>query len=91
MTEASGAHLILGSFPLITFGKVVCCPQGLKVAVVKALTLLLKISQIKRCAGANVVNVPFAVIVPIHAWLKLSRQMSKQMVDRTTKQIKCLS
>lgn len=53
----------------------------------EAQPLLLRVCQVKRRAGPDVVDVPFAIVVPRHAGLKLSFKVSAHLVWRASEQL----
>jgi hypothetical protein len=54
---------------------------------VEALTLLLRVREVKRCARANVVNMPFAMVFPGHAVSEQARQVIHQVRNSATDQL----
>ena len=56
--------------PVVRLADLVRSPQRLQVRVMEALLLLFRVRQVKRCTGADVVDVPAVqtVVIPSHAW-----------------------
>lgn len=68
--------------PKRCFRQVVGSPKGLKVGLVEALALLLRVGEVEAGAWLDMVDVPQALVGPGHARLKLAFQMGHEMLDR---------
>ena len=60
------------SYYFSTFTKIFRGPEGLEIGVVEALLLLLGIGEIERGARPDMVDVPLAVVIPMHPRLELA-------------------
>lgn len=63
------------SYYFSTFTNIFCRPERLEVGVVEALLLLLGISKVERGARPNVIDVPLAVVIPVHPLLEFALEV----------------
>lgn len=69
------------------FLEVLIRPKRLQICKVEASPLFFNFPKIERAAWNNMIDVPFAVILPSHAGLKLPFQMNLEFTDGTSNEV----